>query len=248
MTARFEGRTAIVTGAARGIGLATVRRLLDEGARVGAWDVRESEELAALAAAHGESRVLVERIDVRDAAAVRAGVSRLKAAWAKLDILVNNAGVTFGYMPAVGLSEKAWETIIDTNVAGALHCAQAAVPVMTDGGGGRIVNLSSILGENGFPGQSAYGASKAALIGLTRVWAREFAPFGITVNAVSPGYIVTPMNEPNPPRFVELVIERTPLKRLGEAEEVAAAILFLASDDAAFITGAVLPVNGGLTP
>jgi NAD(P)-dependent dehydrogenase (short-subunit alcohol dehydrogenase family) len=243
---RFEGVVAVVTGGGGGIGLATAERLLAEGARVAVWDVRLSDAIASVRDRAGD-RLLTDIVDVCDAGAVQAAASRLVEAAGGIDVLVNNAGLTDGYREAMQITDASWHRVMDTNVAGALHCAQACVPAMQARGRGRIVNLSSVFADHGFPGQSAYAASKSAIVALTRVWAREFAPLGITVNAVSPGYIRTPMNAGHPEPFTNLVVGRTPLRRVGEAAEVAAAIAFLASDDAAFITGTVLPVDGGLT-
>lgn len=247
MARRFENKVAIVTGAASGIGLATAQRLVAEGARVAVWDRHTNDTVERLGLEQGAAGVFVEQLDVTDAPAVHAAVTRLIGVTNHLDILVNCAGVTYGYVDALRLSDAAWRSHWETNVTGALYCTQAAVPRMKAAGAGRIINLGSILAAHGFPGQSAYAASKAALLALTRVWAREFAPFGITVNAVSPGYIQTSMNRANPADFVKLVIGRTPLRRLGTADEVAAVITFLASDEASFVTGAVLPVDGGLS-
>lgn len=243
---RFEGAVAVVTGGGGGIGLATAERLLAEGARVAVWDVQFGDAIASLRAVSGD-RLVTDIVDVRDRAAVEAAAARVIASAGTIDILVNNAGLTDGYREALQITGESWSRVMETNVAGALHCAQACVPAMQARGRGRIVNLSSVFADHGFPGQSAYAASKSAIVALTRVWAREFAPFGITVNAVSPGYIRTPMNAGHPEPFTNLVVGRTPLRRVGEAGEVAAAIVFLASADAAFITGITLPVDGGLT-
>jgi NAD(P)-dependent dehydrogenase (short-subunit alcohol dehydrogenase family) len=247
MGGRFDTRVAIVTGAARGIGLATAARLRDEGATVAIWDLTPSADVERLTEAADSARVLFDRVDVRDTNAVAAAVERVVERAGRLDVLVNNAGVTDLYLETLRMSEAAWQRVLDVNLTGAVHCVQAAVPRMKANGYGRIVNLSSIFAERGFPGQSAYAASKSALLALTRVWAHEFAAMGVTVNAVSPGYIDTPMNRANPPDFVKFVLARTPLKRLGGPDDVAAAIAFLASEEAGFITGAVLPVDGGLS-
>ena len=240
---RLEGRVAIVTGASRGIGRVTARLFRDEGAVVIGWDLswedspgpRGAEELRA-------------EVDLRDAAAVRYQADRVLEAAGRVDILVNNAGVTRGFVPAVSLTPAAWDLIVDTNTRGALHAVQAVVPAMKARSYGRILNVSSVLARHGFPGQTAYAASKAAIEGMTRVWAKEFGPWGITVNAVAPGYVRTAMNEANGPEVERLVRERTPLGRLGESEDVAHAFLFLASAEASFVTGAVLPVDGGFSP
>ena len=187
-------------------------------------------------------------VDLRDAAAVRFEAGRVLETAGRVDILVNNAGVTRGFVSAELLPSSAWDLIFDTNARGAFHAVQAVVPAMKARGYGRILNISSVLARYGFPGQTAYAASKAAIEGMTRVWAREFGPWGITVNAVAPGYVRTAMNEANGPEVERRVRERTPLGRLGESEDVAQAFLFLASAEASFVTGAVLAVDGGFTP
>ena len=144
------------------------------------------------------------------------------------------------------IDEDAWRLVLDTNLAGTVNCVQAVIPHMTTGGWGRIVNVSSILAAYGHPGHAPYVASKSAIAGLTRTWARELGPLGITVNAVSPGYINTAMNETTPTGIVEQVVSATPLGRIGEPDDVARVFLWLSSDGAAFVTGAVIPVDGGL--
>ena len=240
---RLEGRVAIVTGASRGIGRATALLFRAEGAVVIGWDQswQDSPE------PRGAEDLRAE-VDLRDAAAVRFQADRVLEAAGRVDILVNNAGVTRGFVPAESLTPVAWDLIVDTNTRGALHAVQAVVPAMKARSYGRILNVSSVLARHGFPGQTAYAASKAAIEGMTRVWAKEFGPWGITVNAVAPGYVRTAMNEANGPEVERLVRERTPLGRLGESEDVAHAFLFLASAEASFVTGAVLPVDGGFSP
>jgi 3-oxoacyl-[acyl-carrier protein] reductase len=242
----LAGKVAIVTGGGRGIGLATVRRFLAEGAQVAVWDVEPGDAIDGLRDAHTGTAVHAAAVDVRDAAAVRQAVTTLVAQTGRIDILVNNAGISAGYVPALELSEQAWQSVVDTNLKGAFNCAQAVVPHMARQRWGRIVNVSSILAEYGTPGHTAYVATKAGLAGMTKVWAREFGPSGITVNAVRPGYIATPMNAANPAHLVAQVVAKTPVGRLGEPEDVANVFLFLCSDAASFITGAIVPVDGGL--
>lgn len=240
---RLEGRVAIVTGASRGIGRATALLFRAEGAVVIGWDLSWGETPAP----DGADDLRAE-VDLRDAEAVRFEAGRVLDAAGRVDILVNNAGVTRGFLPAESLSPSAWDLMLDTNARGALHAVQAVAPAMRARGYGRILNVSSVLARHGFPGQTAYAASKAAIEGMTRVWARELGPWGITVNAVAPGYVRTAMNDANGPAVERQVVERTPLGRLGESEDVARAFLFLASDEASFVTGAVLPVDGGFSP
>jgi 3-oxoacyl-[acyl-carrier protein] reductase len=237
---RLAGKVAVVTGGARGIGRATAELFRDEGAEVVVWDPQAEEVESA--------GIIAERVDVADAAAVAEAAGRVaERADGRLDILINNAGVNLARSPQVGdVREEEWRRLLDVNLSGALHSTQALLPLLKRRGTGRIVNFSSILAMAGFPGQSAYAASKAGLLGLTRVWARELGPHGITVNAVVPGYIDTAMNSAAAVDFRKAIVARTALRRLGTAGDVARVCLFLASDDAAFVTGAAIPVDGGL--
>jgi 3-oxoacyl-[acyl-carrier protein] reductase len=242
----LQTRVAVITGGGSGIGLATARRFLAEGVRVEVWDLAPEGALATLGGEGWGEAIGGEAVDVRDRGAVARAAARLVAAAGRIDILVNNAGVTLGYLDLGLVTDEAWSLILDTNLKGAVNCAQAVAPIMKRQRWGRIVNVASILARFGMPGQTAYAASKAALVGLTRVWARELGGFGINVNAVSPGYIRTPMNARNEPELVRQVLDRTPVGRLGEPEDVASALAFLCSESASFVNGVVLPVDGGL--
>ena len=248
MTGRLAGRVAIVTGAGRGIGRETATRFRAEGAIVASWDLQTPASLDAPSPAPAGPASIEEAVDVTDAEAVAQAVSRLVEVAGRIDVLVNNAGVTAGYVAVESLDPGVLNTILDVNLRGAINCVQAVTGLMKARAAGRILNVSSVFAAHGYPGQTAYAASKSALEGLTRVWARELGPYGITVNAVRPGYIRTAMNDANGPDLERQVLARTPLRRLGEAADVAAAFVWLASDDAAFITGAVLPVDGGFSP
>lgn len=246
MSARLEGRVAVITGGANGIGLATTTRFLDEGARVAVWDaIKTADDLVAEACGERDD-VLVRRVDIRDAAAVAEAADEVRERWGDPGVLVNNAGINPGRFVVQSFKAYEWEIPQDVHLRGAVHCVGALVDGMIAQGWGRILNTTSALSRDGLPGTAAYSASKAGVEAMTRVWARELGPHGITVNAVSPGFIATRMNVPLGPAFAESFREQTPLGRLGTAEDIAAAHAFLASEEASFITGAVLPVDGGL--
>jgi 3-oxoacyl-[acyl-carrier protein] reductase len=236
-----------VTGAARGIGAATARALAAAGARVGLID---RDAAAVEAAADGlpappEGSHRAVPADVTDAAAVARVVGGLGRDWGRLDVLVNNAGVVRdARLPRV--TDADWQLTQDVNLRGAFLCARAAVPVMLERGWGRLLSATSIVARTGNFGQTAYAASKAGLIGLTRTWARELGPKGITANAVAPGFIETAMLESVPEKVIAELVARTPAGRMGRPEEVASVYLFLASEQAGFVNGAVIGVDGGL--
>jgi 3-oxoacyl-[acyl-carrier protein] reductase len=242
----LKDRVALVTGASQGIGRATALALAQAGARV-AVAARNAEKLAAVAAeisaAGGEA--LAVTMDVADAEQVKSGFRQTIEKFGKLDILVNNAAVTRDGV-AVRMKAEDWDVVLRTNLTGAHLCAQQAMSVMMRARYGRIINVTSVVAETGNPGQVNYVAAKAGLIGLTRALAVEIASRNITVNAVAPGFIVSPMTDPLPQNVKDALLARVPLGRMGTDAEVAAAIVFLASEEAAYITGTVLDVNGGL--
>lgn len=242
----LKDRVALVTGASQGIGRATALALSKAGARV-AVAARSAEKLAAgaaeIAAAGGEA--LTVAMDVADQDQVKAGFRLVLDRFGKLDILVNNAAITRDGL-AVRMKREDWDAVIRTNLTGAHFCAQQALAVMMRARYGRIINVTSVVAENGNAGQVNYVAAKAGLIGLTRALAVEMASRKITVNAVAPGFIVSPMTDPLPQKVKDELLARIPLGRMGTDAEVAAAIVFLASEEAGYITGAVLDVNGGM--
>jgi 3-oxoacyl-[acyl-carrier protein] reductase len=239
---RLEGRTAVVTGGARGIGRAIAELFLAEGAEVTVWDLEPGE-----APAWPGRPPALERVDVADHASVVVAAARLGERADALDVLVNNAGVNLVRSPTLrDLSGEEWRSVLDINLTGTLYCTQTLLPLLFRSGAGRVVNFSSVLAVKGVQGQSAYAASKAGVLGLTRVWARELGPRGITVNCVVPGYIETHMNHEVSSEARAVVLSHTALRRAGSPEEVARVCLFLASADATFVSGAALHVDGGL--
>lgn len=244
----LEGRAAVVTGASRGLGRAIALELAQRGARV-VVNYRQNE---------GAAREVVETIrgTGREAIAVQADVSRYEEAerliraaleaFGRVDILVNNAGATRDNLLAM-MKEEDWDFILMTNLKSAFNCAKAALRPMMRQRYGRIINVSSVAGLVGNPGQTNYAAAKAGLIGFTKSLAKEVGSRNITVNAVAPGLIPTDMTDPLPQEIKEAALRMTPLGRLGTPEDVAYAVAFLASDEAAFITGHVLTVDGGMT-
>ncbi|TME95343.1 MAG: SDR family oxidoreductase [Chloroflexi bacterium] len=239
MSFRLERKVAVITGGARGIGAETARVFREAGATVVTWDVSEGAD---------------ERVDVTDLRAVQTAVTEVVATHQRIDILVNNAGILRDAQLvrvkdgeiAGGMSEAEFDAVIAVNLRGVFACTQAVAPVMIRQRYGRILNASSVVGLYGNFGQTNYVATKAAVIGMTKVWARELGPRGITVNAVAPGFIGTEMVRQMPEKILATMVERTPLRRLGEPRDVANAYLFLASDEAGFINGAVLSVDGGV--
>jgi len=242
----LKDRVALVTGASQGIGRATALALAQAGARVAvaARNAGKLAEVAAEIAAAGGEAIAVP-MDVADAEQVKTGFRQTTGKFGKLDILVNNAAITRDGL-AVRMKAEDWDAVLRTNLTGAHFCAQQAMSVMMRARYGRIINVTSVVAETGNPGQVNYVAAKAGLIGLTRALAVEIASRNITVNAVAPGFIVSPMTDPLPQTVKDGLVARVPLGRMGTDAEVAAAIVFLASDEAGYITGAVLDVNGGL--
>ena len=242
----LTGKVALVTGASQGIGRATALALLGAGARV-ALCARNAEKLAAIEAEVTAvvAEALAVPMDVADAEQVKAGFKRVIERFGRLDILVNNAAITRDGL-AVRMKLDDWDAVLRTNLTGAHLCSQQTLAVMMRQRSGRIINVASVVAETGNAGQSNYVAAKAGLIGLTRALAVEVASRNITVNAVAPGFIVSPMTDPLSDTVKQALLERIPLGRMGTDAEIAAAIVFLASDEAAYITGAVLDVNGGL--
>ena len=237
-----------MTGASRGIGRAVALRLAADGAAIAVnYHTGEAEAAEVVAAITGAGGTAVSiGGDVSDAAGAAATVATAADALGGLDILVNNAGITRDNL-VLRLSEEDWDAVLDVNLKGAFLCTKAALRPMLRQRSGRIINMTSVVAGTGNPGQANYAAAKAGLIGLTKTVAREVASRGITVNAVAPGFISTRMVEAITEEQRGLVLERIPLARFGTPEDVAACVAFLASDDAGYITGQVLGVDGGLS-
>jgi 3-oxoacyl-[acyl-carrier protein] reductase len=243
---RLSDKVAIVTGSAQGIGLATALRLASEGARVVVSDLGGARVQAAVAqvrAAGGQAMGCV--VDVTDRAAIDAMVAEVKAAWGRIDILINNAGITKDARLAKMTSAQ-FDSVIAVNLKGVFECTQAVAELMVTQGSGSIVNASSVVGLYGNFGQTNYAATKAGVIGFTKTWARELGPKGVRVNAVCPGFIRTPILDTVPDAVKQKMVDKVPLGRLGNPEEIASVYAFLASDDASYLNGAVIEVSGGI--
>jgi 3-oxoacyl-[acyl-carrier protein] reductase len=239
-------RTALITGASRGIGRACVEALASAGYRIvlAARSLDRLEETAGAVRAAGREAFVIE-IDVSNAESIASGISRATNEFGRIEILVNNAGITKDSL-AVRMKQADWEIVLQTNLSGSFYVIQQVLPGMMRERWGRIVNISSVVGEMGNPGQANYVASKAGLIGLTKSLAQEVGSRNITVNAIAPGFIETEMTQGLSAELKQKLLEETPLKRMGAAQDVASAVKFLVSDDASFITGHVLDVNGGI--
>ncbi len=241
----LAGKRVIVTGGAAGIGRQTAAAFAGEGCRVALWDLSEAEP---------PEGGRFSRVDVTDSAAVDAAVAELAGAWGGIDVLVNNAGIVRDAQlvkwkdgeVAGMMSDEQFDAVVAVNFKGVFNCGRAVVPHMIRGGGGVILNASSVVGLYGNFGQSNYAPTKAAVINLSRTWSRELGRYGIRVNAVAPGFIGTEILRAMPQKILDGMVGRTPIGRMGQPEDVANAYLWLASDAASFVTGAVLSVDGGL--
>jgi 3-oxoacyl-[acyl-carrier protein] reductase len=241
----LKDKVVIVTGGASGIGLATARRFALEGCKVASWDVKDGE---------AQAGGLFQKVDVSSAASVESAVEEVAARLGTVYVLVNNAGILRdgqlvkykdGALAGV-MSDEQFDAVIGVNLKGVFTCTRAVVPRMIQGGGGVILNASSVVGLYGNFGQTNYVAAKAGVIGMTRVWARELGKYQIRVNAVAPGFISTDMVKRMPEKILQGMVGRTPLGRMGQPEDIANAYAWLASDQASFITGTVLSVDGGV--
>ncbi|HEY1240915.1 MAG TPA: 3-oxoacyl-ACP reductase FabG [Bryobacteraceae bacterium] len=241
----LRDKVVIVTGGAAGIGKATALRFAQEGCRVASWDIKDAAP---------EDGGVFQKVDTGNSAAVDAAVKEVIARWGTIHVLVNNAGILRdgqlvkykeGAVAGI-LSDEQFDAVINVNLRGVFLCARAVTPHMIAGGGGVILNASSVVGLYGNFGQTNYVAAKAGLIGMTRVWARELGKYQIRVNAVAPGIIETDMVKAMPEKILQSMREHTPLGRMGQPEEIANAYVWLASDAASFVSGAVLSVDGGV--
>ncbi|MEM7145531.1 MAG: 3-oxoacyl-[acyl-carrier-protein] reductase [Verrucomicrobiota bacterium] len=244
---RFADKTAVVTGAGRGIGLAVASRLAAEGAEVAVISRTEANasDAAASINAENEGRARAYAVDVGDGEAMAAVGKQIVEDFGKVDILVNNAGVTRDGL-LMRMSEEDWDTVLGVNLKGAFHATKAFQRSMLKQKGARIINVSSVVGLMGNAGQANYAASKAGLIGFTKSLAKEFAGRGVTVNAIAPGFIVTDMTGELTDEMKEKIVGHIPLKGLGEVEDVAGVAAFLASEEGRYITGQVISVDGGM--
>jgi 3-oxoacyl-[acyl-carrier protein] reductase len=249
---RLKDKVTLVTGGAAGIGKATALRFAQECAKVVICDVNEEGGTALLPELGPEASFY--KVNVADRQEVQAWVDDVVSRYGRIDVLINNAGITrdaiFVKMKdgavVKQMEETAWDAVVDINLKGVFNCTQAVVPVMIKQGGGVIVNASSVVGLYGNFGQTNYVATKAGVIGMTKVWARELGKFGIRVNAVAPGFIATEMVQKMPENVLADMRSHTPLGRLGDPLDIANAYLWLASDEASFVHGTTISVDGGI--
>lgn len=249
-------RVVIVTGAARGIGRATAMRFAREQCRIAAWDVNPENPDLERELGDAGGQPLVRRTNVIEAADVEQAVDEVVGKWGRIDVLINNAGITRDSQlvkwkdgeVAGSMSDQAFDDVLAVNLRGVFQCARAVVPHMIRNGGGVILNAASVVGLYGNFGQTNYAATKAGVIAFTKTWSRELGKHNIRMNAVAPGFIATDMVRTIPEKVRRGMLEHTPLGRMGKPEDVADAYVWLASDAAAFISGSVLSVDGGLVP
>jgi len=245
---KLDRKVAIITGGADGIGKAAAELFSQQGADVIIWDLNEEKgnETANAIVAEGGAATFM-KVNTAKIDEVENAVNKIIVKYEKIDVLVNNAGITRD-ASLLKMSRDQWDQVIDVNLTGVFNCTKSVAPHMVDKKSGRIINTSSVVALYGNFGQTNYVATKSGLIGMTKVWARELGRKGIRVNAVAPGFIGTDMVKKMPENIIKMMKEKTPLGRLGTPEDIANAYLFLASDEASFINGAVLSVDGGMIP
>ncbi len=243
---RLENKVAIITGGAQGIGKATVTKFLIEGAVVVIWDVDEARgnKFVADVIAQGYEAKFM-KVNVAKLEDIERSIEKIIHEFGKVDILINNAGILRD-ATLMKMTAEQWQQVIDVNLTGVFNCTKAVAPYMLEKQFGKIINATSVVGLYGNFGQTNYVATKSGVIGMTKVWARELGRKGITVNAVAPGFIATEMVEAMPEKVIAMMKEKTPLGRLGTPEDIANAYCFLASDEASYINGTVLSVDGGV--
>jgi len=241
---RFSGRTAVITGGASGLGFLTAQRIMQEGGKVSIWDLTDAA-LATAKKALGDVHTV--RVDVGNYAEVAAAAKASKAALGRVDILVNCAGITGATVPVQDFPVDSWLQVINVNLNGIFFCCREVVPMMLEQGYGRIVNIASVAGKEGNPKASAYSASKAGVIGFTKSLGKELATAGILVNSITPATFESPILEQMPQSQVDYMRSRIPMGRLGHAEESAALVCWLASEECSFSTAATFDISGGRT-
>ncbi|MEM0992201.1 MAG: 3-oxoacyl-ACP reductase FabG [Bacteroidota bacterium] len=243
----LKDKVAIITGGAQGIGKATVSYFLKEGAKVAVWDIDEQKAASSLEQwKKAGYEVRFYAVNTADMAAVDTAAKAVASDFGAIHILINNAGITRD-ATLKKITMEQWKQVIDVNLTGVFNCTKMVAPYMIEAAWGRIVNASSVVGLQGNFGQTNYAATKAGVIGMTKVWARELGRKGITVNAVAPGFINTEMMRTIPEKVLDGFRAKTPLNRLGTVEEIAATYAFLCSEQAGYITGTTISVDGGVS-
>ncbi|MTI41102.1 3-oxoacyl-ACP reductase FabG [Fulvivirga lutimaris] len=242
---RLKNKVAIITGGARGIGFSTAEKFLKEGATVIIWDISNTSGQEAIEKLKNDE-VTFFQVDTTSSESVNSAIQTVIDKFGRVDILINNAGITRdATIKKMSLNE--WQQVLDVNLTGVFNCTQAVVPHMIEQQGGAIINASSVVGLYGNFGQANYAATKSGLIGMTKTLAKELGKYNITVNTVAPGFIATEMIQTIPEKVIDMMVSKTPLARLGKPEDIANAYVFLSSDEASFISGAVLSVDGAVS-
>lgn len=242
---RLKDKVALITGGGNGIGLAAVKEFLDQGAKVAVWDLNNSG-LEELSSSYPEGSLRFYVVNTALSEEVNTAAQKVLEDFGHLDILINNAGITRD-ATLLKMTDEQWQSVLQVNLTGVFNCTRAFAPHFKERQSGRIISTSSVVGLYGNFGQSNYVATKAGVIGLTKTFAKELGKYGVTANAVAPGFIATDMVKTMPEKVLDMMKDKAPLNRLGKPEDIAKAYAFLASDDAAFITGTCLSVDGGVT-